>query len=1016
MSQLLHIQFRGLDEGADPKMQPSGTLLVADNCRMDKARRLRKRLGSSRRGTDIRGGGSLSAGARLIETGDGGLAVFDGTKTYSYEGTDTDAWRAVDRTPHLMATKRPLIDGAKSAVCVDCTINSNSLITVWLASDPQYAGGGATTNVPIYVQVHDVTTWAVQLPPTLVATAGTYPRVAALTAGVNGIFWTNSSGEIRYRNLDLTTFTLGTDTALISGLVASNVFDVHAANSRFYVVGLLAAGANRVHVEAFSTSYVSSIGPTLTGGAVTGFRAVSINATASENCYVAYTLTSAAEVYLVTLSAAALAVTAGPTLKASVAATQVFAMRDTATTLLFGYALTSLVTMEVTGSTHATTANTTRTTFSIINPTRPWKVNSRWYTSALTFVADGSQVNAPASRVVVEIPLTTYAAAVATHPHVATLENLTGTSFFSSASRWQGSGAAVSSSTAYLPTPYAREINELGDGTLQGANVVALTESGDRCRALRAGSTTLLVGAAPAFYDGLTTCPYGFAHPPEISTAINVGAGSMAAGTYQYAACFVRVGADGILQRSPLSGVRTVSGVALNDAVTLTFDTASLSGKLTETTGYANVACPTYIEIYRTTVGGSILYRLTRAPLYNLVANDPTAATVSFQDTRADANIGGGADLDEQPQVYTNFELDDEPPPAATTGAVHRNRFFLIASDEFTVAASKDASEDITVAPGFNTALTLNFGTRKKALASLDEKLLVFGEDDIDIVHGDGPNANGDDNSWQIQRLQTDVGCTNPRSVVVTPMGVLFECRTQLYLVDRGLTVTRIGTAIEDTLASYPEITSAVLVADESEVRFTCRDVAGTAGVVIVWDYLNKFWCVRRYADGATSNVPFVDAALIDGVYTMLRSTGRVIYENANTHLDPGDVFVQRDVQLAPVSPAGPNAWCRYRRWQVLGTNVSDHDLKLSVASNYATSWAQDNTFAAQTAPTTVGPIQQARITPALQKATAQRLRMQDLTPSSGSVGEGAGPIWEAVTLEYDVLSKTARTSAAEQA
>ena len=134
------------------------------------------------------------------------------------------------------------------------------------------------------------------------------------------------------------------------------------------------------------------------------------------------------------------------------------------------------------------------------------------------------------------------------------------------------------------------------------------------------------------------------------------------------------------------------------------------------------------------------------------------------------------------------------------------------------------------------------------------------------------------------------------------------------------------------------------------------------------------------------------------------------------TFLDVGDVYVERDVQLAWVSPAGPNAWHRFKRWNVLGTNVTNHDLKLSIATDYATSWAQDNTYAAQTAPTTIGPIQQARITPALQKATAQRLRLQDITPTTGSVSTGAGPIWEAVTLEYEVKRSTARTSAAEQA
>jgi hypothetical protein len=432
-----------------------------------------------------------------------------------------------------------------------------------------------------------------------------------------------------------------------------------------------------------------------------------------------------------------------------------------------------------------------------------------------------------------------------------------------------------------------------------------------------------------------------------------------------------------------------------------------------------------HVLAYRTTDDGSVLYQLTFEPSHNTVTSVPTSAVSTLTDTRADGDVTGGAStspsivLSARPQLYTETELDDIPPPAATTGTVHRNRFFLIASDETTVWASKDASEDLAIAPGFNEALTLPFATRKRALASLDDKLVALGDDDIDLVHGDGPDANGDGGGWQIARLQTDVGCVNPRSVVVTPFGVIFESRRGLEMLDRNLNVSPVGQTIEDQLASYPTITSAVLVAEEGEVRFTCNNTAGTSGIVIVWDYINKFWHTRKYRDSqGTDNLstPFVDAALIGGVYHMLTSAGVLYREDKDTYLDGGQDWVERDVQLASVSPAGPNAWHRFRRWHVLGTNVSDHDLKLSVASNYATSWAQDNTFAALTAPTTIGPIQQARVSPALQKATAQRLRLQDLTPSAGSIGSGAGPIWEAITLEYDVISKPARTSAAEQA
>ena len=89
-----------------------------------------------------------------------------------------------------------------------------------------------------------------------------------------------------------------------------------------------------------------------------------------------------------------------------------------------------------------------------------------------------------------------------------------------------------------------------------------------------------------------------------------------------------------------------------------------------------------------------------------------------------------------------------------------------IGPDLRTVWLSKDSTTDTTIAPGFNEALTLAFASDKTALASLDSALVVFGEDGIDVVHGDGPSDSGDQNTWAIQPIQTDVGCINPRSVV----------------------------------------------------------------------------------------------------------------------------------------------------------------------------------------------------------------------------------------------------------
>jgi hypothetical protein len=1019
---LLHIQFRGLEEGTDPKTQPVGALLAALNCRMDKARRIHKRWGTAGYETAIVGGGNISAGARLVELSDGNIGLIDGTNLYTWVD-DPEQWKLVDRVCPLRVTRRPHIDNAASVAAMDHAVSANLLVSVWSLPDSTYGVG--TTDVPVFFQVVDTATNDIVYPPTQLTSTGHRPRVVIFN-GKAVFVWNNSSGELAYRDLTLSSLTLGTAGTLDTGLATGGSLDVHVAGSTLYAVYKLGAGANRTRIQGFDTSYASSIGPTDVGLTTqSGYR---LHVTSGENAYVLASDSAGAHLY--TLDPATLTVTAGPTTvlasAGSMFATGAFVARESSTTCLVGaselesmngLSVRRATTMVVNGSTHAITANTTRRTNHVQWQSEPFQVSSRWYAVAQTFAGSTSSSEAP-SDVLLEIRTSAYSAAVATHAHVGTLENQT-------AGQSGGETAYTtpvdSNGVAWVASQFRRDERDDQFKPI-GVNMNRVTTGGDIFRPLRNGRVTMLVGAAPIVADGYTTAPYGFIHGPRIGTITWSGAGgSVTAGAYQYAAYYVRQGPDGVLQRSGVANIATTTAGA-TDTGTIPFATSCVDAKLSEQTGFSNTASPVRILAHRTEDDGSVLYMLAFEPSHNVVTSSPTTAVVTLTDTRADSSIAGASvtvALSSRPTLYTDTELDDLPPPAATTGTVHRNRFWLISADESTVWVSKDASEDLSIAPGFNEALTLQFASRKRALASLDDKLVAFGDDDIDIVHGDGPDSNGDNNTWSISRLQTDVGCVNPRSVVVTPFGVIFESRRGLEMLDRGLNVSPVGQAIEDQLASYPTITSAVLVAEESEVRFTCNNTAGTSGIVIVWDYYNKFWHTRKYNDVLgtdNTSTPFVDAALIGGEYHLLTSGGILYREDKDTYLDAGSVWAERDVQLAWIAPGGPNAWHRFRRWQVLGTNVGNHDLKLSVARDYATSWEQDNTFAAQTTPTTIGPTQQARITPQYQKATAQRLRLQDLTPTTGTVGEGPGPIWEAVTLEYDVLSRTARTSAAEQA
>jgi hypothetical protein len=245
-------------------------------------------------------------------------------------------------------------------------------------------------------------------------------------------------------------------------------------------------------------------------------------------------------------------------------------------------------------------------------------------------------------------------------------------------------------------------------------------------------------------------------------------------------------------------------------------------------------------------------------------------------------------------------------------------------------------------------------------------------------------------------------------------MGVVFESVRGIEALGRDLNVAW----QQDVPAGFPVITSAVLVASVHEMRFTCNAEDGVTGIVLAWDYQHSIWFTRKYKDTADTtdeSVAFVDAALIDGVYTLLTAGGQVYQETADHKLDGGTDFVTRDIQLAWLSPTDKMAWHRVKDVSLLGTSVTDHDLEVSLARDYATSYEKTQVFPAQSAATTIGPLEKCRVAMTNQKCRAVKLRIRDLTPTAGDISTGDGPMLEGVAFRVGTKSGPAKTAAAEQ-
>jgi hypothetical protein len=138
------------------------------------------------------------------------------------------------------------------------------------------------------------------------------------------------------------------------------------------------------------------------------------------------------------------------------------------------------------------------------------------------------------------------------------------------------------------------------------------------------------------------------------------------------------------------------------------------------------------------------------------------------------------------------------------------------------------------------------------ALAALDDKVVVFKERAIFVIFGDPGNNNGERSTLQPPRLvSSDVGCSNPNSVVEGPFGVAFQAssesesaRAGIHVIGRDLSISYVGGPAKE-LSAGVTFASGTLVPAEKEVRWCFPDGSG----LLVWSYDVNRW--HRHAGRA---------------------------------------------------------------------------------------------------------------------------------------------------------------------
>lgn len=405
---------------------------------------------------------------------------------------------------------------------------------------------------------------------------------------------------------------------------------------------------------------------------------------------------------------------------------------------------------------------------------------------------------------------------------------------------------------------------------ISATNIVFDFNDIDANQSLTAQDLLVLNGGIVSVYDGSNCVELGFNYSPSYTDITASGSGGgIAAGTYIYYVIYVWKDAMGNLyQSAPSNGyqVNTSGGTSANTIYPLNY-------LITQKQSVSRTGNLVQIKIYRTLTTGTIAYLINTEDNGNISNYD-----IAYVDTSADSAIQNN------PTLYTEglAVLENIAPPPAMVMWENYNRVWVVDSEspETTVEYSKTAAggTGIEFSTGQLEMIVDSKGGAISGASPMDEKTVLLKDSALGYFIGDGANDSGTGATIStFQYVPADVGCTNSKSVLLYPEGLIFRSTKGIYQLGRGVNVNYIGADVE--AYNSQDIYSARIVGNKNQIRFLT-----SSGSSLLYDYAFKQWSTFTNHTGYSGDV-------WNGVYVYARTDGSIFQENTTTFLDNGTAF-----------------------------------------------------------------------------------------------------------------------------
>lgn len=1002
-AQIIHVPAGvGIDQSLRAEhVQPGQANLYAQNVRLTHSGGLEKRPAFTALTSNRIGSGTRSAGHRLASLGRA-LVATDGSVLDTYSPASTE-WSPRGRISECTARRY--------------NVAATSIETVTLTGDAERAsvayGSGyylvaamdtdqTGTLYPI-VHVVDATTKRVVFsdsPATGITVTTFAPRI--IVVGTTAILVWTSSGKVSAATLDLTSVSSGfssvTDLATDAN---STLFDVLPLSSTFALAyENNGGGTTRITLKTFSPSSLGSAAATQTettnSAAIT---ALCLAGASGEELWTVWAYTGSANVKISARNTSTLS---------SIIATSTLMSTSSSGANLVSAGRTAADEIYVVATSADT--NGADSTWRASSSIRAVNSSGSLVTSRnITYIpgwSAGSRPFSVSSRAYIELSYDDLSGGV----YNTVLVDITGDA--STYVTLRPVAWIAPRLNRHNPSGNPRPIAAVSSTLFANAHTiwssqrtftVAIAEydfAGQRHLPVSYAGALYLTGGIFQRFDGERVYEDGFISPPRVSLA-NSGTGIT--GTFSYVAIHEYTDATGNVVWSSPSPVQS-TGAITNKQVDVKVRRPVMTWK-NGVDGNADYQ-PQNLRavrtlLYRTANGGGVYYLLA------MNAANPTSGLWSYTDTTSDASLIAGAQLYKVPGAVGAAK--DRQAVGSVLHACECNGVLVVVDDSGTTL--RCYAERVTgEAPWHhdNLQLPIEGDGDVVALASLDGSVIAFKRDAIFVVPVEPANANISQGGFgSPRRIAVDAGCVDPRSVLVTSLGVFFQSDRGIELLTRELSIQPVGQKIQDTFADYPNVTAAVLDVRNGLARFSLAQTgSSTVGVDVVFDLTLGEWISVDVKRGAAATAQAVSATYgyHSGSYryAWIDSVGTVFYEDLTTWLDNTSYWVTSQWETAWIK-LGLQVDQQFWQGVLLHERKTACGLTAEVGYSWADYDAGDNKVWSESELTTY--TRQVELRP---QAHSQgfRCRFSDTAP----VTYGTGQALEFVGLSVDVAPRQGAT------